>query len=161
MRLRAATSADFGAIRAIAQLPEQAHLITDEDEAALASYVADPHSRLFMVQTAGDAQAGFALFCQLDSPARAVELRRLALRDIGGGQGKAFVRFLTAYAFDHLGAARVWLDTGADNLRAQRCYESAGYILEGRMRQQGYCAPLRQPVDELLYGILRREWDAR
>ncbi len=159
MKLRAASADDFPLIRAIAQ--QHALFITDEDETALAGYVNDPHSRLFIFETEADPQAGFALFCELDSRARAVELRRLALRKSDGGLGTAFVAFLTGYAFDTLNAARVWLDTGVDNLRAQRVYESVGYVLEGKMRQQGFCAPLNLPVDELIYGILRTEWDAR
>lgn len=158
MNLRPATPADFAAIRAIAQLPEHSLLITDEDEAALAGYLADPHSRLFMVETASDAKAGFALFCELDNRAGAIELRRLALREVGRGQGRAFVQMLTDYAFETLGARRVWLDTAHDNYRAQKVYEGVGYTREGRLRAQGWIAPLQQPCDELIYGILRAEW---
>jgi hypothetical protein len=83
MILRPATEKDFGAIRAIATLPQHRLLITDEDEAALAAYVTDPHARLFMVEIGADSAAGYALFCELDSPAHAIELRRLALRETG------------------------------------------------------------------------------
>ena len=158
MNLRPATPADFATIRAIAQMPEHALLITDEDEAALAAYLADPFSRLFMVQINGDANAGFALFCEMDSRAGAVELRRLALREVGGGMGRAFVQMLTDYAFEILQANRVWLDTASDNFRAQKVYEAVGYTREGWLRQQGWIAPLQKPCDELIYGILRREW---
>lgn len=160
MILRPATAKDFGAIRAIATLPQHRLLITDEDEAALAAYVTDPNARLFMVEIGTDTAAGYALFCELDSPARAIELRRLALRETGLGRGRDFVQMLTDYAFDDLGAARVWLDTGLDNLRAQKVYESVGYQREGCLRQHGYIAALGKPVDELIYGILRAEWAA-
>ena len=161
MILRAATAADFPAIRAIAQLPEHRLLITDEDETALAAYLTDPHARLFMLDIGADQHAGFALFCELDSRAGAVELRRLALRDTGRGRGRAFVQMLTDYAFQDLGAKRVWLDTGINNHRAQKSYESVGYIREGCLRQHGWIAHLQKPMDELLYGILRDEWAAQ
>ncbi len=161
MKLRAATPADFAAIRAIAQLPQHALLITDEDEAALARYIADPHSRLFMLELAVDANAGFALFCDLDSRSNTVELRRLALRDVGGGRGRAFVQMLTDYAFETLHANRVWLDTASDNFRAQKVYEGVGYTREGCLRQHGWIAPLGRPCDEVIYGILRPEWQAQ
>jgi RimJ/RimL family protein N-acetyltransferase len=158
VRLRAATSADFAAIRAMAQLPQHALLITDEDEAALAAYLADPTARLFMVQIAQDDSAGFALFCDLHNPARTIELRRLALRQTGLGQGRAFVQLLTDTAFDDFGAARVWLDTNHDNIRAQKVYEAVGYRHEGTLRRHGYCAPLNIALDQWIYGILREEW---
>jgi RimJ/RimL family protein N-acetyltransferase len=158
--LRPATAADLPDIRAIAQLPQHALLITDEDDSALAAYLVDPQSRLFMVEIGLDKAAGFALFCELDSRAGAVELRRLALRETGTGRGRALVQMLTDTAFDSFGAARVWLDTGIDNLRAQKVYESVGYQREGCLRQHGYIASLQKPVDELIYGILRHEWAA-
>lgn len=160
MILRAATFSDFAAIRAIATLPQHRLLITDEDEATLAAYVSDPHARLFMLDIGTDKAAGFALFCELDNRARAVELRRLALRETGLGRGRAFVQMLTDYAFENLDAARVWLDTGIDNLRAQKVYEGVGYQREGCLRQQGYIAAVQKPVDELIYGILHSEWAA-
>lgn len=158
MILRPATPADFPAIRAIAV--QHRFFITDENESALATYLTDPHARLFMLDIGTDTAAGFALFCELDSRAGAVELRRLALRETDTGRGRAFVHMLTDYAFEHLGAARVWLDTGTDNLRAQKTYESVGYLREGCLRQHGYIAALQKPVDELIYGILRAEWAA-
>lgn len=158
MILRPATPTDFSAIRAIAV--QHRFFITDEDEAALAAYLTDPHARLFMLEIGSDTAAGFALFCELDSRAGAVELRRLALRETDTGRGRAFVQMLTDYAFENLGAARVWLDTGLDNLRAQKTYESIGYLREGCLRQHGYIAALQKPVDELIYGILRAEWAA-
>jgi RimJ/RimL family protein N-acetyltransferase len=158
MKLRAATAADIATIRAIAQAPEHALLITDEDDAALLAYIADPHSRLYMVTTDDDPAAGFALFCELDSRAGAVELRRLALRHPGQGRGRAFVQMLTDHAFETLAAQRVWLDTAHDNDRAQKVYEAAGYTREGCLRQHGWIAPLGRACDELIYGLLRAEW---
>lgn len=160
MNLRPATPADMRAIRAIAQLPQHSLLITDEDDAALLAYIADPNARLFLLETATDPAAGYALFCELDSRAGAVELRRLALREVGGGRGRAFVQMLTDYAFETLGANRVWLDTAHNNVRAQKVYEAVGYTREGCLRQHGWIAPLGQPCDEWIYGILRPEWQA-
>lgn len=160
MNLRPATPADIASIRAIAQLPEQRLLITDEDDAALLAYLNDSTAQLFMLETNSDAAAGYALFCELGSRAGAVELRRLALREVGTGRGRAFVQLLTDYAFETLGANRVWLDTAHDNYRAQKVYEAVGYTREGCLRQHGWIAPLGQPCDELIYGILRPEWQA-
>ncbi len=160
MKLRPASLADFAAIRAMAQLPQHSLLITDEDETALAAYLADDTCRLFMLDSEQSCAAGFALYCDLDNPAGTIELRRLALRDLGTGMGRAFVQLLTDYAFDTLGAQRVWLDTNFDNIRAQAVYKAVGYQLEGKLRAHGYCAPQKRAIDQWIYGILRDEWQA-
>lgn len=160
MRLRPATPADFAFIRALVQKPDYALYLTDQDEAALTRYTTSPDNRLLIWETDQMPQAGFALFANIGYPSGTVELRRLALVQLGGGKGAAFLSVLLLYAFDTLGAARVWLDTSGHNLRAQRVYAKAGFTLEGRLRQHDYCPPLGKVVDTLLYGILRAEWQA-
>ena len=53
MRLRAATPADFAFIRSLAQRPEYAAYITDEDEAGLSRYLSDPAARLLVWEDHG------------------------------------------------------------------------------------------------------------
>lgn len=159
MSLRPATRADFGFIRALAARPDYAPFITDEDDAALAAYLADPAARLLIWQPEGH-PAGFALFCEIGNPAGRVELRRLALAEAGKGAGLSFLTGLIAYGFGPLGAERLWLDASSENLRAQRVYERAGFRLEGRLRNHWYRPTVDRVVDLLLYGILRSEWQA-
>lgn len=157
--LRPATAADFAFIRRLASKPENAPFITDEDEAALGVYLAEPSTRLLLWEVSG-ARAGFALFCQIGEPSGAVELRRLALDATGGGQGQAFLRALVDHGFGTLCAARVWLDASGENPRAMKTYERAGFALEGRLRQHWYRPALGRVVDLFLYGMLRAEWEA-
>ncbi|MFM7333218.1 MAG: GNAT family N-acetyltransferase [Tabrizicola sp.] len=157
--LRPATAADFHVIRAIAGRPENAPFITDEDEAALAEYLASPSDRL-LIWVHDGRPAGYALFCQVGTPSGAVELRRLALAETGRGQGQIFLRALLDYGFGTLQAARVWLDASGENPRAQATYARAGFTLEGRQRQHWYRPALGRVVDLLLYGMLRAEWQA-
>ncbi len=159
MTLRPALPGDFAFIRSLAQRPDYAVYITDEDEARLAFYATDAGHRLLIWEEAGK-PAGYALFAELDEPSGAVELRRLALDVAGGGRGMAFVRALTDYGFAELGARRVWLDASGENLRAQKIYERVGYRLEGRLRQHWWRPTLGRTVDLLLYGMLRPEWEA-
>ena len=60
------------------------------------------------------------------------------------------------FAFGELRMERVWLDTGADNDRAQAAYRKAGFVVEGRLRhvwfQDGVYA------DDLRMALLRDEW---
>ena len=157
--LRPATSADFGFIRGLAGQPENAPFITDEGEAALARYLADPSARLLSWEVSG-VPAGFALWCGVGDPSGAVELRRLALVATGGGQGQVFLRALLGHGFGTLKAARVWLDASSENPRAIKTYERAGFTLEGRLRRHWYRPSAGRVVDVMLYGILREEWES-
>jgi RimJ/RimL family protein N-acetyltransferase len=159
MTLRPATPADFPFIRAVAQQPGNTPFITDEDDAALAAYLADPTARLLIWDSAEGPQ-GFALWCEIGDPSGRVELRRLALAVPGGGRGQAFIGQLTRYGFETLGARRIWLDASGENPRACRVYEAAGYQLEGRLRAHWWRPALGRAVDLMLFGLLREDWQA-
>ena len=159
MILRPATADDFGFVRGLTQNPDNAPFISDDDEAALAAHLANPAHRLLIWQ--GDqGPAGFALFCEIGDPSGRVELRRLALARTGGGAGAVFLAALMCHAFEKLGAARMWLDASGENLRAQKVYARAGFVLEGRLRQHWHRPALGRSVDVMLYGILREDWQA-
>ncbi len=150
---------DFAFIRSLAQRPDYAPFITDEDEAALARYLPDPATRLLIWEdTAGP--AGYALFCEIGDLSGRVELRRLALARAGKGEGSAFVKVLVDHAFTELRAAKLWLDASGENLRAQTIYTRAGFRLEGRLLQHWFRPVLGRTVDVMLYGMLRAEWAA-
>lgn len=159
MSLRPSLPADFAFIRALAQRPDYAPYITDEDEGRLAFYATDPAHRLLIWEEGGRA-AGFALWAEIGDPSGRVELRRLGLAEVGGGRGLGFVRALTDYGFESLGARKVWLDASGENLRAQKVYARAGYRLEGRLVDHWFRPVLGRNVDVMLYGILRSEWEA-
>lgn len=157
--LRPATSADFPFIHALASRPDYAHFITDEDDAALAAYLADAEARL-LIWERDASPAGYALFCGIGAPSGVVELRRLALAEAGQGLGRAFVRALVDFGFKTLNARKLWLDASGENLRAQRTYARAGFTLEGRQRQHWFRPITGQTVDLMLYGMLRSEWES-
>lgn len=156
MSLRRATPEDFAFIRRLAQRPENAPFISDEDEAGLAAYLADPAACLLIWQEDGR-PAGFALFCEIGDPSGRVELRRLALDATGGGRGRALMAALIAYGFDVLGARRIWLDASGENLRAQHLYQAVGFTLEGRLRNHWFRPSLGRSVDLMLYGLNRSD----
>ena len=133
MTLRPATAEDFRFIRSVTQRPDYAPFITDEDEAGLAVYLADPTESLLIWEPGGRA-TGFAIFCGIGQPSGAVELRRIALDQPGGGQGGIFFDALLDHAFGALGAKRLWLDASGKNPRAMKVYERAGCLREGIQR---------------------------
>ena len=158
MTLRPGAIEDLGFVRALVRRPENAGFLTDEDETALARYLADPTTRLLIWGT--DAPRGFAIFCDLDSRAGSVCLMRLCLDAPGQGEGAAFIRALIDYGFETLQARRLWLDTAGENLRAQKAYARAGFTLEGRLRQHEFVPRIGRVIDSLIYGMLRSEWQA-
>ena len=79
--------------------------------------------------------------------------------DWGKGYGTDAMRVLLRYAFTEINLRRVSLGLFAYNPRAQRAYEKAGFVLEGRMRQ-AHCRD-GQRLDELLMGVLREEWEEK
>lgn len=157
MRLRPATPADFGFIRGLAQHPDNVPFISDDDGAALAAHLANPAHRLLIWQD-DQGPRGFALYCEIGEASGRIELRRLALAQVGRGEGAAFLRALIDYAFTDLGATKLWLDASGENLRAQRVYAREGFTLEGQLRQHWYRPALGRSVDLMLYGLLRDEW---
>lgn len=74
----------------------------------------------------------------------------------GKGIGSAAAKLALDYAFDELGLNRVYLRVFADNTRAIKSYENAGFRREGTFREDviidgvGY--------DMVFMGILKKEW---
>jgi RimJ/RimL family protein N-acetyltransferase len=72
------------------------------------------------------------------------------------GYGSEAMGLLLRHAFDTLNLNRIFLSVFESNPRAIRCYEKAGFVLEGRLRQAEYQDG--QFVDVLLMSVLRQDW---
>jgi RimJ/RimL family protein N-acetyltransferase len=158
--LRLGTSADLPFVRSLAGRPDYAPFVTDETEAALQVYLDAADCQILIWEPEG-VPAGFAIFCELGEASGRVELMRLALTEVGRGQGSVFLRTLVDHAFTVYSASRIWLDCSAENPRAMRAYQRAGFTLEARLRNHDYIPVLGRNVDTLLYGMLRSEWEAQ
>jgi len=73
----------------------------------------------------------------------------------GHGFGREMVEFITHYAFAELGVHRLSLQVSAGNVRAIKCYETAGFKHEGRLRQANF--QNNAWTDELLMAMLRED----
>ena len=155
--LRPATESDIAFIRGLTTRPDYAAFIGDSDEAELGRWIGGEDARV-MIWEGGTAR-GFAVFRGIANPGGTVELFRIALDRTGGGNGAAFFGALVSYAFRTLGAARLWLDASAENPRAIRLYTSHGFREEGRLRSHWFRPALGRPVDRVLLGMLRSEWE--
>ena len=80
-----------------------------------------------------------------------------AREDWGKGYGTDAMRIMLRFAFSELNLHRVSLSVFADNPRAIRSYEKAGFQVEGRARQVVNRDGRRG--DEVFMGVLREEWE--
>jgi RimJ/RimL family protein N-acetyltransferase len=89
-----------------------------------------------------------------------VEIHGIVAERPRSGVGRWALREALRWAFDDLGANRVWLEVIATNVNARRLYEDLGFIHEGTFRL-GYRSGSGEYEDLAHYGILAREWRAR
>jgi RimJ/RimL family protein N-acetyltransferase len=73
------------------------------------------------------------------------------------GYGTEAMKLLLKHGFETLNLNRIMLRVYTSNPRAIRCYEKAGFVHEGRMRQAMYIDG--NYVDVLIMGVVRNEWD--
>jgi RimJ/RimL family protein N-acetyltransferase len=76
--------------------------------------------------------------------------------DRGKGVGGEAIALMLAYAFQTLGLWRVELEVVADNRRAVRCYERAGFRVEGKKRNAFLVDG--ELTDMLIMAVLMDEW---
>ena len=97
---------------------------------------------------------GVGLAPHVDSETREVELGYIVARDARGrGVATEMVRQLTRWAFDELGALRVYLLIDVENVASLRVAERCGYTHEGVMRSV-YLKPGAPRVDQAVWSRL-------
>jgi RimJ/RimL family protein N-acetyltransferase len=72
------------------------------------------------------------------------------------GYGAEAMTLLLRHGFETLNLHRLALRVYAENVRAVRSYEKAGFVLEGRMREAVY--KHGKYDDVLIMSVLRSEW---
>ncbi|WP_432949304.1 GNAT family N-acetyltransferase [Kribbella sp. CA-253562] len=72
------------------------------------------------------------------------------------GLGTEATRLIVGYGIEQLGLHRISLGVYAFNPRAQRAYEKAGFVVEGRLRDDLYWDG--EWVDSIVMSVLETEW---
>jgi len=109
----------------------------------------------FVIDVDGRAVGGASLFA-FDSLARHAEAGISLLADARGrGIGTAALAQLVEFAFVRRNLRRVHLQVIASNAVAIRCYEKAGFVVEGRLRQHAWVRGGYEDI--VLMGILRTD----
>lgn len=121
--------------------------------------ILDPdHLLLKFVEMTGENIIGYALI-HLNLSSNIFELRRIAITEKGQGYGREAMEAIISYAFDKTRTNRLWLDVYPDNTVGIKLYESLGFVREGVLRQNYKSA--RGYLDQIIYSILREEYEAR
>ena len=132
--------------------------IRGNDAPAHRNHLADPQIQ-YLTILQGDEPVGFVILLNIETQDRNVELGRLIIGPRERGIGQSAMRVILRYAFEELGAHRVWLDTLSHNVPAQHVYEKLGFTREGVARQALLFDGKYH--DLLLYGLLVNEWSSR
>ena len=72
------------------------------------------------------------------------------------GYGTESMRLMLQHGFEDLNLNRIYLQVFETNPRGMRAYEKAGFILEGRLRQDRFLDG--KYIDVLLMSVVRSEW---
>ena len=94
----------------------------------------DPDLEHLIVDDGGLA-VGFVLLAGMKDENRSIELRRIVIAEKGRGYGRAAVEEVKRRCFEQLNGHRLWLDVVETNQRARGLYESAGFRVEGLLRE--------------------------
>lgn len=126
--LRAATNNDLDWLVGLEQSPANAAFLCAWSPDRHAAALRDADKAYLVFESFDGRRCGFAILAGLRSPAHAVELVRLAVDPPGEGLGGAALDGLIRHVFHDLGAARLFLDVFADNVRARRAYQRHGFL---------------------------------
>lgn len=117
--------------------------------------MAKASSRYYVLRGADGAVHGFTLLQGFGDPDRKVHLKRIAVREPGGGLGSLLLEGVLDRVYAETDVNRIDLDVFVGNDRARRAYEKAGFQLEGVLRE--YHRDGEAFADMWLMSVLRRD----
>jgi len=138
--------------------------MTDEEKWFERASSREPNEKPLAIEVhAGDSWRliGNCAFFNLDTLAHSAEFG-IMIGDKSAwnhGLGTETVELLLRHGFETLNLNRVFLKVYADNPRAKRAYEKAGFVHEGVQREAIF--KRGKFIDVHIMSILRGEWEAR
>jgi len=73
--------------------------------------------------------------------------------------GTLVTKYVVSYSFEKLNLNKVWLGVNAENKGAIKCYEKAGFVIEGILRREIFRN--NRYYDAIRMSILREEYEKR
>lgn len=157
---RRALETDVEFLLSAEAVPENARGITPWNRAKHLRMIEEHSVEFLIIEAMGFVgSVGFLVFCGLDNPTKSIELRRILITEKGRGYGRAALQLAKRLAFDKYGAHRFWLDAFIDNYRAQRLYESEGFVREGILRDSYWIGGQYKSV--IIFSMLEQEYRAQ
>jgi len=136
VRLRPTMQSDLEFVLSIESDPVNLPFITPWERTQHEAAIRFPDFRHFIIEGGEGLDAvGFLILIGCKSPHQSLELKRMVVRDMGRGFGRAALRVAKKVAFDDLGAHRFWLDVRTNNPRAKALYDGEGFVVEGVLRE--------------------------
>ena len=133
--LREASEADLGWIVSLERREDYAPFICRWPRETHARNLSDADMRYLLAVDQAGQNLAFVVLAGLRSAARSIELVRIVVAEPGTGVGKALLSQVIGFAFNELGANRLWLDVFDENVRARHVYLSVGFKEEGVLRE--------------------------
>lgn len=131
LRLRPTTEADLDFVLATEQDAHNRRFIGQWSRAEHATALRDPGFRHLVAETAGGERVGYVILQDVDSPARDIQFRRIAMAVRGRGHGRGALKAARRLAFGELDAKRFWLDVKESHAVARALYAAEGWREEG------------------------------
>ena len=105
-----------------------------------------------------DKKIGAIIHNKIDLENKKVELDIIIgeKENLGKGYGSDSLKTLIRYMFENFDINKIWIEARANNPRAIRAYELAGFKKEGLLREENYFNG--KFVDCIRFGILRNEF---
>jgi RimJ/RimL family protein N-acetyltransferase len=125
-------------------------------EQRLVEQESDPANVRLVIEDDGVAVGSVSLF-DVDDLARNAEMGIAIVAEARGrGIGTAAIALITTFAFERWNLHRLHLEVIASNTGAIRSYEKAGFVHEGRQREQAWVRGHYEDIVRM--GLLRAEW---
>ncbi|HEY8382092.1 MAG TPA: GNAT family N-acetyltransferase [Microvirga sp.] len=157
--IRPATPDDIPFIMGTERLPGYEWVVGRWTEEQHRAALADPAQACFVGEAAGR-PFGFAILQHLDDPWGNVLLKRIAVREPGGGFGRSLMEAVSAWTFAQPRSHRLWLTVAPRNERGHKLYANVGFVEEGRMRQS-HVAPDGRRFSPIVMSLLRPDYEVR
>jgi RimJ/RimL family protein N-acetyltransferase len=131
VRLRTTTAEDLDFVLAAECDEENSPFIGQWTREQHAAGLQDADIAHMVVESVEDGQrVGYVILTGLADRSQGIRLRRICVTEKGKGYGGEVVRLVKQLAFQELQVERLWLTVRGHNVRAQRLYESAGFLRE-------------------------------
>ena len=151
---RRMTEADLDYVTAIEHAAAQERFVSEWTRAQHQQALHEPDRLHLIIESVSDGRpVGFILLDAVTSADRNIEFQRIVVEPQGQGRGRQAIRLLKSYAFDELGAQRLWLDVEPFNERARTLYRSEGFEEVGDLSENPAGAPKGYPL--IVMAILR------